>query len=201
MFEHPFLFLRHGETDWNRERRTQGQTDTPLNATGRAQAAAAAEVLRHESIDRIVASPLTRVRDTASAVAAVVSAPISYDPALMEVYLGEMQGAPHDARNIAYWRGEHVPAGGESFPTFCDRVVPAIARAVALGPRTLVVCHGGLWHALCARVAVTPAFEMPNATPIRVTPTEGGLRADALAPLPESVSGEGAQADEEAVRR
>lgn len=183
MFEHSFLFLRHGETDWNRERRTQGQTDTPLNARGRLQAAAAADLLRDEPIDRIVASPLARVRDTAEAVAAVVGAPISYDPDLMEAHLGDMQGDPHDARNPAYFRGEHMPSGGESFQAFCDRTVSAMARAVARGPRTLIVCHGGLWYALRARTVVTPAFDMPNGAPILVTPIEGGLRAEPLAAL------------------
>lgn len=46
VFEHPFYFLRHGETEWNRTRRTQGQLDSQLNDAGREQAMHAAERLR-----------------------------------------------------------------------------------------------------------------------------------------------------------
>jgi broad specificity phosphatase PhoE len=55
-----FLFLRHGQTDWNREGRYQGLRDIPLNETGLAQARAAATALAAQRIDRIVASPLDR---------------------------------------------------------------------------------------------------------------------------------------------
>jgi broad specificity phosphatase PhoE len=52
--QRPFYFLRHDETDWNREGWYQGQFDIQLNATGIAQAQAAAERLAEVSIDRIV---------------------------------------------------------------------------------------------------------------------------------------------------
>ena len=58
----PFFFLRHGETDWNRERRLQGNIDVPLNATGLAQAEAAAKRLVGAGVATIVASPLARAR-------------------------------------------------------------------------------------------------------------------------------------------
>ncbi|MEO1291813.1 MAG: histidine phosphatase family protein, partial [Pseudomonadota bacterium] len=66
---HPFHFLRHGETTWNASKRTQGQLDTPLNETGHAQAQRAAETIAPLPISRIVASPLSRVADTARPVA------------------------------------------------------------------------------------------------------------------------------------
>ncbi len=56
-FAHPFYFLRHGETHWNRSGTTQGQIDSKLNETGIAQAEPAAEALAGEPIERIVASP------------------------------------------------------------------------------------------------------------------------------------------------
>ena len=193
-FEHPFLFLRHGETDWNREGRTQGQIDTALNALGRAQAVEAAERLRAEPIARIVASPLSRARDTAEIVAQAVDAPLAFDDDLKEAMMGEMEGAPHDERNPAYWRGEHAPADGETFQRFGDRVWAAMRRAVALGPDTLIIAHGGLWIAAKARVAVAPSFAMPNAAPIRVTPGSDGWRAEPLIDLArrDLPSGEGA---------
>ncbi len=60
-----FWFLRHGETDWNAQGLSQGSIDIPLNATGIAQAAAAAQTLRDRGIASIVSSPLSRARDTA----------------------------------------------------------------------------------------------------------------------------------------
>ena len=81
-FDHPFYFLRHGETEWNLSKRTQGQLDSQLNDTGRAQAEKAGEALKHEPIERIVASPLSRVRHTAEAVARHHDVEISFDEEL-----------------------------------------------------------------------------------------------------------------------
>jgi broad specificity phosphatase PhoE len=60
----PFWFLRHGETDWNAQGLSQGNVDIPLNPTGLAQARSAAERLHNRGIATIVASPLSRARDT-----------------------------------------------------------------------------------------------------------------------------------------
>lgn len=62
------LLVRHGETEWNRKQRFQGQIDIPLNETGRAQAQAAADFLRPIDLDFAVSSPLLRPRETAEAI-------------------------------------------------------------------------------------------------------------------------------------
>lgn len=171
-FDFPFYFLRHGQTDWNLSRRTQGQLDSQLDETGRAQVMKAGEILRHATIERIVASPLTRVRDTAAAVAAFHDVPISYDPDLMECHLGDHQGEPHGPWLAQYWTGDYDPPNGETFPAFCERVWSAMARAVALGPNTLIVAHGGLWKAAHEFVRIRPAvYPMPNALPLYVKPS------------------------------
>ena len=66
----PFLYLRHGETAWNKEGRMQGATDIPLNETGRSQAHLAAETLAGVHIDRIISSPMARAAETADVVSA-----------------------------------------------------------------------------------------------------------------------------------
>ncbi|HEY9907541.1 MAG TPA: histidine phosphatase family protein [Thermosynechococcaceae cyanobacterium] len=60
-----FLLVRHGETEWNRQKRFQGQIDVPLNENGRLQAEQAAEFLREVAIDQAVTSPLLRPKETA----------------------------------------------------------------------------------------------------------------------------------------
>ena len=59
------LFVRHGETTWNRESRIQGWASTPLTGRGRDQARATGRLLRAAGVDRVVASDLRRARETA----------------------------------------------------------------------------------------------------------------------------------------
>lgn len=180
----PFLFLRHGETDWNRERRVQGQIDAPLNALGRAQAQAAAAALADRPIARIVSSPSSRARDTAEAVAARHGLPIAFDPELMEAHLGDHQGHLYTEALSGFWTGDYDPPGGETFSEFTERVWAAMTRARALGADTLIVAHGGLWRAARTRVRIEPAFSLPNAIPLAVTPAADIWRVETLLPLP-----------------
>ena len=86
-----FLF-RHGETDWNREGRLQGHTDTPLNATGLAQAAALAERLRPHRLDAVMSSDLARAWTTGRIVAEGLGVPLISEPGLREANIGEAEG-------------------------------------------------------------------------------------------------------------
>ena len=87
-----FWFLRHGETDWNAQGLSQGNTDIALNAVGRAQAARAARSLVGLRFASIVASPLSRARDTAQTVAAALGMDFTLDSDLREVGFGEQEG-------------------------------------------------------------------------------------------------------------
>lgn len=171
-FDHPFYFLRHGETTWNAAGKTQGQMNSPLSDKGKAQAVAAGHALACEPIARIIASPLDRAFHTAEAVAAHHGIEIEPDPELMECHLGDRQNEPHGPWLKEYFRGEYDPPNGETFRQFCERVWAAMQRAVARGPNTLIVAHGGLWLAAREYVAVDPDLRrMPNALPLRVTPS------------------------------
>ncbi len=179
-FDRVFWFLRHGETTWNAIGRTQGQLDAPLSDLGRAQALEAAAHLAKEPIRRIVASPLSRARHTAEAVAAATGAPLEFDPDLMECHLGTLQGQPRGEFVRDYFEGSWEPPGGEPYPVFAARVWAAMGRAVDRDG-VLIVAHGGLWHAANRHVEIAPKlWPMPNALPIRVTPGAAGWAAETL---------------------
>ena len=90
------ILLRHGVTDWNNDGRFQGHADVPLNATGRAQAAAAGEMIAAEGVTRIHSSDLTRAMETARIVAGSSGLGVTTDPRLREVDVGSWAGMSMD---------------------------------------------------------------------------------------------------------
>lgn len=149
------LFLvRHGETDWNRERRIQGRTDIPLNDTGREQARATGRRLAARSWDGLFASPLIRARETAEIIGAELGLgePVLV-PAIVERDYGEAEGMDGAEVERRYPNGATVP-GRESRADVADRVVPAL-EGLALahpGQVLVVVSHGGAIRAVLDRV-------------------------------------------------
>lgn len=149
--------VRHGQTDWNLERRIQGSTDIPLNDTGRADALAAADVLATGSYDAVYASPLVRAQETAEIIATRLglSAPVT-TRGLRERSFGEAEGIDV-ADYIAQYGGWHseVP-GAESLEQVRDRALDSLDRIVRASRRRstpnqeslIVVSHGGVIRAL-----------------------------------------------------
>ena len=87
------VLVRHGETDWNWERRLQGHTDNPLNTAGRAQARKAGRLLAADHWDVVVSSPLLRAEQTADHIAdAVGLQPAGTVPELIERDYGSAEG-------------------------------------------------------------------------------------------------------------
>jgi len=148
------LLARHGETDDNIEPiRIQGRLDTPLNDTGRAQAAELAERVAGEDIVSLWSSRLSRARETAEIVGARLGLEPGIDDRLAEGDRGELEGrywrdvAREDPELYAAWRraGEAFRfPGGESLGEQMDRTLAALADIRAAGPLpALVVAHGG----------------------------------------------------------
>jgi broad specificity phosphatase PhoE len=144
----PFWFLRHGETDWNKQRLTQGAVEVPLNDTGIAQAQLSATLLARKGIASMVASPLGRAQHTAHIVAQALGLTVSTDPELHEARFGDQEGKVMGAWYDDWVDGRYTPAGGESFADLRARVIPAVNRALALPGPVLIVAHGGLFRAV-----------------------------------------------------
>ncbi|MSP49055.1 MAG: histidine phosphatase family protein [Alphaproteobacteria bacterium] len=175
--KHPFFFLRHGETDWNRDGRIAGHTDIPLNAEGRAQAEAAAKKLAVERISRVVHSPLLRARDTAAIIAAGIGAPMTVVPGLAECQWGAMEGRIPTAGDFGWidaWQRGEGPAGAETFFEFRSRVLAALADAIVPGEagagRTILVSHGGVYRVLREAMGHSPGFGGGDAEPVLCEP-------------------------------
>lgn len=150
------ILIRHGETDWNRELRFQGQLDVPLNATGLEQARRVAERLATQPLDALVSSDLQRALQTAQALAQRVgsSAPL-LEAALREQHFGRVEGLcvpeiqqqfPQDWAQWIRFDEHYAFEGGECTRDFHARVLAALqdlARRHA-GQTVAVVTHGGV---------------------------------------------------------
>jgi phosphoserine phosphatase len=127
------ILVRHGESEWNRTGRYQGQQDAPLSDLGLRQADALAERLRTERLDAIYTSPLQRARRTAEAIARYhPDAPFEQDRALLEIHHGDWEGLfaaevrERYAEDLAEWRmfptRSQMP-NGESFSNILKRTL------------------------------------------------------------------------------
>ena len=85
-------FVRHGETDWNKERKIQGQVDIPLNEFGRHLARETAKGLRDVPFDVCFTSPLGRARETAQIILQGRDVPILEDKRILEMNFGVLEG-------------------------------------------------------------------------------------------------------------
>jgi broad specificity phosphatase PhoE len=154
------IFLaRHGESDWNVEKRFQGHSDRPLTERGRKQARALADLVGAEKIDAVYTSPLSRAQETAEIVAARAGLEAVALPELREVDTGSWSGlsrADVEARfpeGFARWRsGGSGWENGESYDEMAERVIGALRKIAEDHPdgRVLVISHGGPIRAIHA---------------------------------------------------
>ncbi|MEY4083913.1 MAG: hypothetical protein RL483_1282 [Pseudomonadota bacterium] len=146
---------RHGETEWNRSRRIQGQLDIPLNPLGQAQARRLGEVLADQKFQAVVSSPLGRALQTAAPLAQLLDAAVLQRPAWAERHFGELQGqsfedmAQVDPQAAAHWEArtpDFCPTGGESLLMLQARVVGGLQDLLDQDLGTKLVCftHGGV---------------------------------------------------------
>lgn len=164
-----FLFVRHGETVGNLEQIAHGRSESPLNDRGVAQAQSTAQMLRgwETTYHRIYASPLSRARHTAEAIAEALDLPIDTHDDLVEGFLGDWEGVTYAElgefgfaqRSIADddFRGHN----GESPRQLADRMATVLEEVRAQHPdeNIIFVSHGAAIAHLLARLMDTaPAF-------------------------------------------
>jgi broad specificity phosphatase PhoE len=148
------LFMRHGETEWNREGRVMGRNPIELDGDGRAQVESAVPIARLIKPELIVTSPLIRARQSAEIIAAGVGGvPIIEDLQLAEVQYGRWEGMVYDDLlddpDYAQYREDPVTSptpGGETIDQVQARGIEAVHRAIAANPgrRVLFVSHGDI---------------------------------------------------------
>jgi probable phosphoglycerate mutase len=159
-----FLLIRHGETDWNRELRFQGQVDVPLNDIGllqaqrleqRFEAMREASQTKQRPFTRVISSDLQRAQQTAAPLARVLGHECMIVPGLREQCFGDFEGLrvpeikdkfPSAWQRWLDFDADYAVQGAESTRAFHDRVIAALGQLAAQfqGEHVVVVTHGGV---------------------------------------------------------
>jgi probable phosphoglycerate mutase len=173
------IAIRHGETEWNRQRRFQGHLDSVLNREGLAQAEALGERLARERFDLLLSSDLGRALQTASAIALRSGHEIVVEPRLRERRMGIFQGLTPDEAQARYpddyarfrtHDPDYVIPEGESMRQLLERSVACITELAArhAGLTLAAVTHGGVLAMLYRHARAMP-LDAPRDFPLHNT--------------------------------
>ncbi len=148
--------IRHGETDWNVEKRIQGRSNIPLNERGVRQVREVHENIWNTKWDVIYSSPLDRAVQTAQIIHEPFEIPFEIDDAFIEKSFGDVEGEPYDDVFSTYPDGIFPQA--ETDEEVVERVRVAFSEIVRKhkGEHILVVTHGAVIHALLAHLQAIP---------------------------------------------
>jgi broad specificity phosphatase PhoE len=187
------VLVRHGETDWNRERRFQGHADLPLNDDGRAQVAELAEKLAGERFAAGYTSPLRRAAESAEIVGRRLGLVVHPSDALREVDVGSWSGLtwreveerfPEGFSRWVDWKVEGWE-DGEQYEDFSRRVLGGLLEIAARHPgeQVLAMTHGGPIRTALAAAKGLPAGDLRganvtlgNCAVVRIAVQDGGLQ-------------------------
>ena len=183
--------VRHGQTDWNVQKRAQGHTDRPLDSIGLEQARLVGKAFLDLPVQRILTSDLLRASQTAEEISRRTKVPLEVNTSLRERGFGEWEGQNFaeiairfgfeaDFRGVT--RNEVTPPGGESFVEVWSRLESVVADVRKRNEDTAIVAHGGTCSLLMAMflngdVHLSNAFRFSNASISELEPRpDGGLR-------------------------
>ena len=147
--------IRHGQTDWNEERRAQGQSDSQLTATGKQQALDLGTLIGQLDFDKIFCSSSLRTKQTAERIFVNPKSDIEYLDSLREIFLGPWEGLLYDDIESKdpesyrhFWLEPHLfnVKGAETFYQLQQRAIKAVHSIAEnfYGKTVAVVSHGAL---------------------------------------------------------
>ena len=160
------FLIRHGETEWNKLDRLQGNSDVKLSPEGIRQAQLMAVHVPFQHVDAVYASDLIRASDTAKILAARFNLPVTTTPGLRETNFGEWEGKvisklfeefPDAFGNFFIKPDKVKPPGGETFLECQARVMNALDEIVDEheNQNVIVVSHGAVIRLIiCAALEV-----------------------------------------------
>jgi len=171
------IFVRHGESTFNRDRRWQGQSqDALLSSLGWRQADCAAQALAGSGASALFSSDLTRAMQTAVAIAATTRLPIFPDTRLREIDSGRWTNRLSDEvtleepDRVNAWN--NVPAttslpDGEGLAQAQQRILAFVAERIPAydGHSVIVAIHGAILQTLMAAASGIPLNQLWLKTP------------------------------------
>ena len=163
--------IRHGQTDWNEERRAQGQSDSRLTELGEQQASSLGQRLRPVKFDKAFCSSSLRTRQTAANLFAETELEIEYLDSLREIFLGPWEGTLYDEIEQEepdsfrhFWEEPHLSdvVGAESFFDLQARAMTTIEKIAErhLNQCIALVSHGALIKTILCHVEGRPMHEL-----------------------------------------
>lgn len=162
--------IRHGQTQWNVEKKLQGWTDIPLNDEGRRMACIAGDALKDIEFAEIYTSPLVRAYETADIIRAGRDIPVNIEKDIIEIPFGDIEGkvykaydvdADRNIYNFFHHPDSYIPSsGGETISSLKKRVGKFINRMAerngTCGMNVLVCSHGAAISAMLSYIKNTP---------------------------------------------
>lgn len=186
-----FYLVRHGQTDWNQEKRMQGQHETDLTPLGERQAIALGERLEDVDFDLVFSSPQRRAMKTTQLILGKRNLPIIPDNALKEILMGDWQGIliddlmekyPEEIDLFWHHPEQYKREGCETYDEVRKRAGQFMEKTAAENPgkTILVVTHGALLKTLYTYFKYQPISEIahavhPQSTAIAVVEKRDGI--------------------------
>jgi len=185
-----FLLVRHGETDWNKDRRIMGRDPIGLNETGRAQSRRLHAALQCLKIDRVYSSPVLRAEQTARILCEGTGLQPSFHPLLVEVDYGEWVGRTfasirETSGYVPYFERLDTPVapGGETLHQVRDRGLKFLEEVKGMHPEeaVMVVTHADWIKCLLMHFLAVPfeniwRLRIDNATASLIESENRGFR-------------------------
>tara|TARA_B100000945_G_scaffold125857_1_gene100150 strand:- start:199 stop:813 length:615 start_codon:yes stop_codon:yes gene_type:complete len=163
--------IRHGQTNWNEERRAQGQSESKLTKKGKEQALALKEKISHITFDQIFCSSSLRTRQTAELIFPNQALNIEYLDSLKEIFLGSWEGRLYKDIEVAnpeshnhFWEEPHLfdLRGAETFYQLQERAVSTVQKIAknSTSKKVVIVSHGALIKSLLCDAERKPIKEL-----------------------------------------